>query len=163
MRSALIKSARGTAFNEAYKRAKQEQITEMEGAVARLNEVQLGSGYKLDTVPNEHGGVSVQYKQIWSDEDIAKKDGKDAVKAFTRIGERLMADKSAEANELREFLVRVNRFHTGADPQSAEHFGVVWGVCTVGARDKSDEKFSEAFTALNDAWIATLSGGKTNS
>ena len=86
-----------------------------------------------------------------------------AKRGCIRVAEQLIEGKSAEANELREFLVGVNRFHTGAEPLSVEHLGLVWAGCLTYASEKPDEEFSKVFTALYSAWLATKSNNKTNS
>jgi hypothetical protein len=160
MRSAFISNAHGTAFNEAYTRAREDLMKEIEDGMAWMNKEFLeDTGHKMESIRRDDGSVNFQYKQIWSDEQVRAKKQEVAENVFRGVGERLMADESAEARALCEFLVEVCQANTGTEPQTSLELGRAWANCLNWATDNPEEAVAQEFRALNDAWQPTTADG----
>lgn len=100
----------------------------------------------------------IEVVEMWSDEQIERKNRQLANAILEEVGTDLFADKTVEARRLRAFLSKVR--HTDADNElkTARDFGLAWFAC-LQLEDKDPEsELAQLFKALNDAWAASRDG-----
>ena len=100
----------------------------------------------------------IEVVEMWSDEQIERKNRQLANAILEEVGTDLFADETVEARRLRAFLSKVR--HTDADNElkTARDFGLAWFAC-LQLEDKDPEsELAQLFKALNDAWAASRDG-----
>ena len=130
-------------------------------AMDRLNEDLEKTGHKLEAVKQPDGTVQFVSKQMWSDEEIKRKERQDSEAVLNAIGGNLFEDQSNEAKQLLEFLRVVYKTNMGKNLEARKEAGAIWFACSEVVDQDPDSEVARTFTVLNDAWTATRSDKKS--
>jgi hypothetical protein len=131
-------------------------ITQGLQAMESLNKILENGGHKLEVVKQPDGSHQVIYKQIWSDEEIAKNDQEFGERLFNSMGRKLLDAQSIEAKLLLLFLKNEYQTNTNMNLEISKDIGVAWFACQKVASKNPDSEFAQMFTELNDAWMKTI-------
>ena len=158
MRTGLLLTAYGHAFEEACKEVKAEALSQAQEATEWLNKDFLEkTGHRLEAVKQPNGTLRFVYKRIWADEEIKRKEHEDWESVLNAIGRNLLEDRSNEAKQLLAFLSVVYQKNMGKDLESPKDVGVIWAACLEVLDKDPNSEVAQTFKALNDAWTATKS------
>lgn len=100
----------------------------------------------------------IEVAEVWSDEEIERKDRELANAILEKVGTELSADECPEALRLRTFLAKIRHGNTANELQTPRDIGIAWFACLQVQDREPATELAEAFRVLNDAWTATREG-----
>ena len=123
-------------------------------AMANLNKSLFEpAGRKLEAVKQPDGSMQVEYKQIWSDEEIAKKNQESSEAILEAVGRTLLDDTSMQAQLLLAFLQDAYRANADKELETTQEVGHALLASLETAKQDPTSDFVKTFTILNDAWL----------
>lgn len=153
MLTGLQSAARGAAFDAAYQLVRADLVAKAQAGAEWINKEFLeAGGHRLEPKQQADGTLQFQYKQIWSDEEVEKKENRDADAIFSEIGRQLIDDPSAEAQALLLFLRTLLRDAYGEAIETPRDVGRAWFACLKAQSDDPDSDEARTFQKLQDAW-----------
>jgi len=111
------------------------------------------AGRKLEAVKQPDGSMQVEYKKIWSDEEIERKKQESAEAILEAVGSTLQDDTSMQAQLLLAFLKDAYRANADKDLETTKEIGHALLACLETAKHDPTSDFVKTFTILNDAWM----------
>ena len=161
MRTGLLLTAYGHAFEEACKQVKAEALTQAQETTEWLNKDYLEkTGHRLEAVKQPDGTLQLVYKQIWSEEEIKRKEDEVGETVLNAIGRNLLEDRSNEAELLLAFLSVVYQTNMDKDLETPKDIGVIWFACLEVLDKDPNSEVAQTFKVLNGAWTASKSGNE---
>ena len=158
MQAGLLLTGYGEAFDTACKEFRAQAAVEAREAIEELNKSLLEpGGHRIEAVDKPDGTVKFLYIQIWSDEEIERKEKEDGEAIFNGIGGNLLSDQSQEAKELLAFLEVVYEANMGEDLKDPKDIGIIWFSCLEVVDKDPNSYVAQGFKVLNDAWSAAKS------
>lgn len=162
MRAGLQLSAHGPAFDAACKQFREEAEAEVKKGIDWLNKDFLeAGGHKLEGVKQPDGTTKVMYKQIWTDEEIERKERETGEAVLNAIGKNLLEDQSTEAKQLLSFLAMVYQTNTGQALDAPKDVGISWAACLEVQDKDPNSETAKTFRVLNNAWNSNTCKIKT--
>jgi hypothetical protein len=156
MRNGLLLTGYGQPFEKACQTVKEEIVNRGLEAMEHINKDFLeAGGHKLEAVKQPDGSLQFMYKQIWSDEEIKRKERQDSEAVLNAIGRNLSEDQSNEAKKLLAFLSNVYQTNMGKDLETPKDVGAIWFACLEVVDKDPDSEVAQTFKVLNDAWTST--------
>lgn len=154
MRSALLQTAYGDAFDAACNDLRNGAITQLNESTEFLNKRFLeGGGHKLEVIKNTDGTAQVQYNQIWSDEDVQRKKKENSKAILQGIGNSLWADNSVEAIALITFLREIYNANADKELETPEDIGTAWIASNAALDEDPESELAKEFEVFNNAWL----------
>lgn len=111
------------------------------------------AGRKLEAIKQPDGSIQVEYKQIWSDEEIARNNQESSEAILETVGRSLLDDTSMQAQLLLAFLQDAYRANADKKLETTQEVGHALLACLETAKQDPTSEFMKAFTLLNDAWL----------
>ncbi|MDP2651670.1 MAG: hypothetical protein Q8O94_00860 [bacterium] len=143
------------AWRHFERRRRERIIARGIDAMEQLNKDLEKTGHKLEAVNQPDGTLQLGYKQIWSDEEIKRKERQDSEAVLETIGRNLSEDQSNEAKQLLAFVSVVCHTNMGKDLETPKDVGTIWFACLEVVDKNPDSEVARTFKVLNEAWTAT--------